>query len=47
MHQVEAYLGNMGNKCNAKLLKKKGINLKSWEHEIRIRGALAAGELPS
>ena len=47
MHQVEANLGDMGNRCNTRLLEKKGINLKFWEHEIGIKGALTAGELPS
>ena len=34
MHNVEAYMGEMGQRCNTRLLEKKGTNLRSWTGEI-------------
>ncbi|KAK4695720.1 conserved oligomeric Golgi complex subunit 1, partial [Lecanoromycetidae sp. Uapishka_2] len=30
MHKVEAYMGETGQRCNTRLLEKKGTNLRSW-----------------
>lgn len=38
MHHVEAYLGDMGRKCNTRLLEKKGTNLLAWNGNIRASG---------
>ncbi len=38
MHHVEAYLGDMGRKCNTRLLEKKGMNLLAWNGEVRAAG---------
>ena len=43
MHQVEAYLGDMGRKCNTRLLEKKRTNLRVWEREIGTAGASTPG----
>ena len=43
MHQVEAYLGDMGKKCNTRLLEKKGNNLKLWGRDVGTEGAYAPG----
>lgn len=39
MHRVEAYLGDMGSKCNTRLLEKKGMNLRAWNGEVSAAGA--------
>lgn len=39
MHHVEAYLGDMGSKCNTRLLEKKGTNLRVWNGEVSAAGA--------
>ena len=39
MHQVEAYIGDMGQKCNTRLLEKKGTNLRAWKKGIGAAGA--------
>ena len=46
-HHVEAHLGDMGKKCNTRLLEKKGNNLKTWEREIGAAGAYAPVEFNS
>ena len=38
MHQVEAFMGNIGQKCNTRLLEKKGANLERWSKEIAAPG---------
>ena len=43
MHQVEAYLGDMGKKCNTRLLEQKGNNLKRWGRDVGTEGAYAPG----
>ena len=34
MHTVEAYVGEIGQRCNTRLLERKGSNLRSWAEEI-------------
>ncbi|MCJ1268203.1 para-aminobenzoate synthase, (PABA) [Lobaria immixta] len=34
MQQVETYVGNMGKRCNARLLEKKGSNLHTWDGQV-------------
>ncbi|MCJ1462524.1 hypothetical protein MMC07_001126 [Pseudocyphellaria aurata] len=34
MQQVESRLGNMGKRCNARLLEKKGSNLHAWDGQV-------------
>jgi len=34
MHNVEAYMGGVGQRCNNRLLEKKGANLRSWTAEV-------------
>lgn len=41
MHTVEIYLGDMGVRCNNRLLDKKAANLRNWDNDIQIRGTLA------
>ncbi|KAI4095340.1 MAG: hypothetical protein LQ344_001638 [Seirophora lacunosa] len=35
MQSVEAYLGNMGVRCNSRLVDKKVTNLRSWDNTIQ------------
>ncbi|KAL8898205.1 MAG: hypothetical protein Q9207_006823 [Kuettlingeria erythrocarpa] len=37
MQSVETYLGNMGVKCNSRLLDKRAINLRAWNDYIHVR----------
>lgn len=39
MHEVETYLGDMGKKCNSRLLEKSGSNLRLLEGQSKMRGA--------
>lgn len=39
MHEVETYLGDVGKKCNTRLLQKSGSNLHLLEGQSRMRGA--------
>ncbi|KAL2039107.1 hypothetical protein N7G274_008156 [Stereocaulon virgatum] len=34
MHTVEAYIGEIGQRCNTRLLERKSSNLRSWAQEI-------------
>ena len=34
MHDVETYIGEIGQRCNTKLLEKKWKNLQNWEEKI-------------
>ena len=38
MHDVEAYIGEIGQRCNTRLLEKKGANLRSWTEKIEAPG---------
>ena len=38
MHDVEAYIGEIGQRCNTRLLEKKGANLRSWTGKIEAPG---------
>ena len=38
IQHVDTYLGNMGKRCNARLLEKKGANLRTWNEAIGIVG---------
>lgn len=36
---VETLLGELGTKCNSKLLDKKTINLQAWDSNVNTRGS--------
>lgn len=38
MQSVETYLGDMGVRCNSRLLDKKAANLRAWNDDIKARG---------
>lgn len=38
MHEVEAHLAEIGQKCNTRVLEKKGINLRAWQEEVHASG---------
>ena len=38
MHDVEAYIGEIGQRCNTRMLEKKGTNLQSWTGKIEAPG---------
>ena len=38
IQQVENCLGNMGKRCNARLLEKKGSNLHTWNGQVGAAG---------
>lgn len=38
IQQVETYLGDMGRRCNARLLEKKGSNLRTWDGAVGTAG---------
>lgn len=40
MQKVEAYLADMGVKCNSRLLEKKAANLKAWDNDMKADGTL-------
>ncbi|KAL8922557.1 MAG: hypothetical protein Q9208_005060 [Pyrenodesmia sp. 3 TL-2023] len=37
MQSVETYLGDMGVRCNSRLLDKKAANLRAWNEDIKVR----------
>ena len=41
MHRVEAYMGDIGQRCNTRILERKGTNAVAWEEEIHSLGALS------
>lgn len=34
MHDVEAYVGKLGRRCNTRVLEKKGSNLRTWNEAV-------------
>ena len=34
MHDVETYMGQIGKRCNTRILEKKDSNLRTWTEEI-------------
>lgn len=38
MQEVDSYLGNMGFRCNSRLLDKKAANLKAWNNDSKATG---------
>ena len=34
MHDVEAYMGEIGRRCNTRILDKKESNLRTWTEEV-------------
>ena len=34
MHDVETYMGQIGKRCNTRILEKKDSNLRKWTEEI-------------
>jgi len=38
MQKVETYIGDIGQKCNTRLLERKGENLQTWNQEAGARG---------
>lgn len=34
MHDVEAYMGELGRRCNTRILEKKGSNLRRWNEAV-------------
>ncbi|KAL8754332.1 MAG: hypothetical protein Q9184_005139 [Pyrenodesmia sp. 2 TL-2023] len=37
MQSVETYLGDMGVRCNSRLLDKKAVNLRAWNEDVNVR----------
>ena len=40
MHDVEALIGNIAQKCNTRLLERKMLNLKAWRQEAGAKGTI-------
>lgn len=38
VHDVEAYIGEIGQRCNTRVLEKKGANLRSWAEKTEAPG---------
>lgn len=38
MQKVERYLGDMGVRCNSRLLDRKASNLKAWDNGRKSKG---------
>lgn len=38
MQDVEAYLGDMSSKCDARVLEKKGANMRNWDVRSGVAG---------
>lgn len=38
IQQAENFLSNMGKRCNARLLEKKGSNLHTWNGQVGAAG---------
>ena len=34
MHDVETYIGQIGKRCNTRILEKKGSNMRTWAEEV-------------
>lgn len=34
MHDVESYMGDIGKRCNTRILDKKVSNLRTWTEEV-------------
>lgn len=34
MHDVETYMGEIGKRCNTRILDKKDKNLRTWTEEV-------------
>lgn len=47
MQDVESYLGQMGARCNSRLLEKKAANLRAWNNDVKITGTLTVRTTPS
>ena len=41
MQNLEGNLGEMSLKCNARLLEKKGVNMRSWENKSKVAGNIS------
>lgn len=35
MHDVETYMGEIGKRCNTRIMDKKDSNLRTWTEEVR------------
>ena len=35
MHDVETYMGEIGKRCNTRIVEKKNSNLRTWTEEVR------------
>ena len=40
IHRVEALMGEMGRKCNTRIVERKAVNLRKWDRERGAKGAL-------
>ncbi len=38
MHDVETYIGNIGQKCNTRILEKKAAKLQTWSRIVGTAG---------
>ncbi|KAL9039153.1 MAG: hypothetical protein Q9180_002701 [Flavoplaca navasiana] len=47
MQQVETYIGDMGMRCNSRLLEKKAANLRAWDSDSKARGTVTTSEWSS
>ncbi|KAL9625966.1 MAG: hypothetical protein Q9204_007694, partial [Flavoplaca sp. TL-2023a] len=47
MQQVESYIGDMGMRCNSRLLEKKAANLRAWDSDSKARGTVTTSEWSS
>lgn len=47
MQQVESYIGDMGMRCNSRLLGKKAANLRAWDNDTKARGTVTTSEWSS
>ena len=44
MHDVETYMGEIGKRCNTRLLDKKEANLRTWTEEVGAPSTNVSGE---
>ena len=44
IHDVETYIGKIGQKCNTRLLEKKVANLEAWHMKVTASGRKVSGQ---
>lgn len=47
MQQVESYIGDMGMRCNSRLLGNKAANLRAWDNDSKATGTVTTSEWSS